>query len=377
MNFLQKFKNFIHWERGQKPEISLSAELYAQLKPFRLPLVLIQLCMIIGTLGYVVIEDYSLMDAIFQTGYTFTTTGFGALKESEFSDLGKVFTVSLIVFGFMILTFSVGIIIEVINRGELFSILKERKMLYRVARLKNHYVVCYHNEYTIQMSKQFRENHIPFVVIDPSKDFEEEAIKHKYPYYINEDPHTEVAMLKSHVSSARGVITLSKNMADNIAQIASVRLFEKELERKPYYIISAADTDSDIEKLKKLGADTVVAPTKLMAQRVSAMALRPDMENLLEQFVYKKDTPLDIEEIAVPKYSWIVLKKLKEAHFRQVTNVSIVGITQKDGKFIAMPKGETLITSECKLLIIGSSNGINNTKRLIFRKDKPEELKYV
>jgi len=81
--------------------------------------------------------------------------------------------------------------------------------------------------------------------------------------------------------------------------------------------------------------------------------------------------------MVVPKYSWLVLKKLKEAHFREVTNVSIVGITQKDGKFLPMPRGDTLITSECKLLIIGTSMSIKNTKRLIVRKEKPEELKYV
>mgnify|MGYP000857288666 CR=1 FL=1 len=55
----------------------------------------------------------------------------------------------------------------------------------------------------------------------------------------------------------------------------------------------------DIEKLKKLGADTVVSPTKLTAQRVSAMASRPDMENLLEEFLYKSDNPLDMEEIFI------------------------------------------------------------------------------
>lgn len=377
MNFFQRFKDFLHWQKASKPQISLSSDLYEQLKPFRTPLILIQMTMLIGSLGYVIIEDYDLTNAIFQTGYTFTTVGFGSLDEATFSPWGKMFTIFLILIGFTILTFSLGLIVETINRGHLVRIMKERRMLYRIARLKNHYVVCYHNEYSIQLSHQFRENHIPFVVIDPMKDFAEIAHEHRYPYYINEEPHTETALLKSHLSSAKGVITFSKNIADNIAQIASTRLFEKELGRTPYYIIASAETHSDQEKLKKLGADSVVSPTKLMAQRVSAMATRPDMENLLEQFVYKKDTPLDIEEILVPKHSWMVLKKLKEAHFRDITNVSVVGITQKDGKFIPMPTGDTLITSECKLLVIGASKGMRNTRKVVNRMDKPQELKYV
>jgi voltage-gated potassium channel len=144
-----------------------------------------------------------------------------------------------------------------------------------------------------------------------------------------------------------------------------------------YNVISSAYNTSDLEKLKKLGANTVVTPTKLTAQRVTAMAAHPEMENLLEEFMYRSDTPLDMEEVEVPKYSWMVLKKLKETHLRQIANVSVVGIRKKDGKFSPMPKGDVLVTSESKLLLIGTQKGINITKNLIKQRIKPEELKYV
>lgn len=251
-------------------------------------------------------------------------------------------------------------------------------MLYKIARLRKHFVVCYHNEYTIEVTKQLRANHIPFVVIDPRKEIHEWAVEHKYPSYLQAEPHAELAMLKAHLSSAKGLITLSSSIADNIALIASVRLFEKEhFLPRPYYVIASAESMSDVEKLKKLGSDTVVSPTKLTAQRVSAMAARPDMENLLEEFLYKSDNPLDMEEINVPKYSWAVLKKLRETHIREITNSSIVGITKKDGKFMSMPKGDVLVTSECKLLVIGTHDGINMTRDILRRREKPKELKFV
>ena len=279
--------------------------------------------------------------------------------------------------GSAVLSFCVIGVIDILNRGKLISVIKERSMIYKIARLKNHFIICYHNEYTIQLSQQFREAHIPFVVVDNNNSLEDIALKHRYPFFINEDPLEEIAMLKCHLSSARVVIALSNNIADNIAQIVSVRLYEKELGRKPYFIIANANNNEEEEKLKKLGADCVVSPSKLFAQRVNAMATRPDMENLLERFAYQKDTPLDLEEIVVPRYSWLVLKKLKESHLREITQTSIVGITQKDGKFISMPNGDTLVTSECKLLVIGTSHGIRLTKQLVSKKDKPEELKYV
>lgn len=378
MNLLEKIRNFLHWETSPKPTITLNDELYAQLLPFRTPLILIQLLMLIGTLGYVYIENYTIMDAIFQSGYTFTTVGFGALNEGEFSAAGQIFTVTLIILGFTVFTIAVGIVVDVVNKGKLSKILKERRMLYAIARLKKHYVVCYHNDYTLEVTKQLRENHIPFVVVDPREEIHEWAQEHNYTTYLKAEPHAELTMLKAHLASAKGLITLSSSMSDNIALIASVRLFEKEhFLPRPYYIISSAETISDVEKLKKLGADTVVSPTKLTAQRVSAMAARPDMENLLEEFLYKSDNPLNMEEIEVPKYSWAVLKKLRETHIREITNTSIVGITKKDGKFLAMPKGDVLITSECKLLVIGTQKDISVTKDLLRKRDKPKELKFV
>ncbi|PAF44305.1 potassium channel protein [Helicobacter sp. 11S02596-1] len=374
---LKKIKKLIHWGTNSKPDIDLRPELYEQLKPFRLPLILIQIFILVGTLGYFALENYTLIQAFFQASYTFTNTGFGALDEGNFQPITILFTTLLMFCGAGVITFSVAFIISIINNGTLTRLIKEKKMVNKIARLRNHYVICYHNEYTIELSKQFRDAQIPFVVVDNQPDFEKEAIKHKYPYYITSDPHTNIAMLKTHLSSAKGIVTFSKNPSDNIALIVSVRLFEKELNRRPYYIISSADTGEDVEKLKKLGSDNVVSPTKLMAQRISAMAIRPDMENLLERFVYKKDTPLDMEEVIVPKYSWLVLRKLKEAHFREITKTSIIGITQKDGKYIPMPDGNAIIASEAKLLMIGTSNGIRETKRFITRKQKPKEMDYV
>jgi len=378
VNLLSRIRKFLHWEASPKPHITLNDELYAQLQPFRTPIILVQLCMIIGTLGYIYIEDYSIMNAIFQSGYTFTTVGFGSLNEGEFSAAGQIFTVTLIILGFTVFTVAVGIVVDVVRRGELSKILKERRMLYKIARFKKHFVVCYHNEYTIEVTKQLRKNHIPFVVLDPREEIHEWAREYKYPAYLHTEPHAEISMLKAHMASARGLITLSSSTSDNIALIASVRLFEREhCLPRPYYIISSSDSMEDVEKLKKLGADTVVSPTKLTAQRVSAMAARPDMENLLEEFLYRSDNPLNMQEIEVPKFSWAVLKKLKETHIRQITNTSVIGITKKDGKFLAMPKGDVLVTSECKLLLIGSQAGINMTRDILRRREKPKELRYV
>ena len=376
MTVQNRIKKFLNWRETSKPHITLNDELYVLLAPFRLPLILTVLTMMLGTFGYIIIDNMTLLDALYQTGITFTTVGFGEM--APISEVGRMFTISLIIFGFLVFSVAIGIIVDVLNRGELFKVMRERRMLYNIARLKQHFVICYHNEFTIQVTKHLRESHIPFVVIDPNENLEELAEKYKYPYFVKAEPHTEVAILKSHLSSAKGIITLADNIADNIATIASVRLYEKEIHRRrPFLIISNAPTITDEEKLLKLGADKVVTPTNIMAQRINAMAVRPDMENLLQEFLYRQDTPLDMEEARVTKTSWLALKKIRDASFREVANVTIIGLRNKDGKFIPMPKGDTIITAGAKLLLIGPSDGIRKARKIIRKTIKPEEMRNV
>lgn len=374
MSLLSKFRNFLGWQkqRNTKPEYDLNPLIYGQLKPFRLPLVLVQIMMMVGTIGYIFIDNFSILDAIYQTGITFTTVGFGEI--APISDAGRFFTVTLIIFGFAIFTLSIGILIDTVVRGKLFDLYKERGMLYKIARLQKHFVIFYHNEYTVQLAKQFRQSHIPFVVVDPNPDIEKIAKEYDYPYFLKEEPFTEKAFLKSHLSSAKGIISLSKNISDNITNIASVRLYEKELGRKPFLIICNAETQHDVDRLKKLGADKVVAPPALMAKRVSAMAIRPDMENVLEEFLYKKDTPIDMEEVVIPEHSWVVDQQLKDMHLRDRKKVSVIGITEANGRFIQMPKGSTIVHANAKLLLVGNQSGIMKSRRMINMKEMPKNI---
>ena len=377
MSYIRNIKRALGWEYiNTKPEFDLNKEIYSQFKHFRLPLILLQVIMMVGTIGYMIIDDFPILDAIYQTGITFTTVGFGEM--GNISQAGRLFTITLIIFGFLIFTLSITALIQVLVRGKFLDLYKERDMLYKIARLRNHFVIFNHNEYTVQLAEQFKQSHTPFVIVDPSDDMEQIATKHNYPYYIKEETYTEKAFLKSHLSSAKGVISLSKNISDSITIIASVRLYEKELGRKnPFLIICNAESKKDVERLKKLGANKVVAPPELMAKRVSAMAIRPDMENVLEEFLYKKDTPIDMEEIYIEDNSWFIDQEIKDAHLRDKLKVSIVGITTSNGTFIQTPKGNTKVSKGCKLLVIGDQIGISKAKKLVNDSIKPKNLELL
>ena len=107
------------------------------------------------------------------------------------------------------------------------------------------------------------------------------------------------------------------------------------------------------------------------------MAIRPDMENILEEFLYQSNNPIDMHEIYIPKDSWAVSKKIKELHLRRVANVSVVGITNSKDIFIEMPHDDVIVDADSKILLVGTHKGIKMAKDLLDKTIKPEELKFV
>ncbi|WP_267525489.1 potassium channel family protein [Campylobacter sp. MG1] len=373
MSFFKKLGKLLGWAESAKPEVDLDTELYEQLRPFRFPLIAVVVMMLFGAIGYMITSDFSLIDGIYQAGMTFTTLGY--TEVSDISVAGRFFTIFYVLLGFVVFTFSIGLIIEVLKKGELTRLIKEKNMLYKIARLKNHYVICYHNEFTQELAKQFKQTYTPFVVVSDLPDFEKIAEANKYPFYVKCPPHSDLAFLKTHLSSAKGIISLSQNSADNIAIIVSARLYEKDIKRiSPYSIITIANSELDSERFKKLGANTVVLATKLAAQRLSVVSVRPDMENLLEQYLYTRDQSIDIEEVKVPDESWVRFRRLKDVSFRQIANVSVIGIKDVNNHFLPMPKGDAMIGTGAKLLLIGTPEDIKEVKKIIKNKQIPDIL---
>jgi len=365
----------LHNKKHQDIINRLNSRIYSNLKPIRIPLILIQTIFLLGSLGYVFIDNFSIMDAIYQTGITFTTVGFGEID--KISPAGRMFTLVLIISGFAVFTFVLAILSEFGRNGIFQKLIKEKKMLKNIIQLHQHFVIYYYNEYTRQVIEQFKINHVPFVVVDPDPEFEQIAIKNKYPYYIIDQPHIEITHLKCNLASAKGVIILSKNASDNIAQIVIVRLYERELKREPYYISSYGENSYDVEKLKKLGANQVLSPGELLARKIGVSVLDPKKAltlSFLEEIFYKKNSQINISEFVVSKTSWVALKKIKETFIRDLVNVNIIGLTNKNTKFISMPKREECIGIGSKLLLMGSEVNIKKAKKIMEKQIAP---KYV
>ena len=109
-------------------------------KQFILHFILFACLLIFGAVGYIVIEGWSFMDALYMTVITLATVGYGEVH--EISPEGRLFTVILIFLGVGFFLYVVGNVIQFLVEGRIRHVLGRRILDKQISKLKNHFIVC-------------------------------------------------------------------------------------------------------------------------------------------------------------------------------------------------------------------------------------------
>jgi voltage-gated potassium channel len=131
---------------------------------FRLPLALLVAVTVYGVVGYLFLEGWSLLDAVYMTVITLATVGFHEVR--PLAARGQVFTISLILAGVMALFVALGVVTELVVSGQLARVLRRRRMDARIGRLDRHTVICAYGRVGRAVAEELARQGLPFVVVE-------------------------------------------------------------------------------------------------------------------------------------------------------------------------------------------------------------------
>ncbi len=335
------------------------SRLIESLKELRIPLLLLHFSLSVGTLGYMVLSGGNFIDSIYMTVITIGTIGFGEIAKGTDTPAGRIFTTFLALMGIGVFTTSVTVIVRLFLVSDVLNIIKYIKMLTDIEKLKDHAIVCGYNKTSAWLAEALRKRKIDFVVIDAR----EEALKylqlHNIRYFITEEPYKKTALNSAGIHRARYLIANMEDEAKNIAVIATARLLVPD--RNKLFIYSTAPTDGTAQKLEELGANKVIVPDKLIANRVFSYMLHEAggyVSDLFDRIAYGEEADLEIVELLVQSGSSLVGKKLKEIDIRRVYGVTVIGIRRSDGSLDLTVSGDTQIEEGDTLLLLGKPSNI-------------------
>jgi voltage-gated potassium channel len=280
--------------------------------------------MIIGAVGYVVIEGWPLLDALYMTIITFTTVGFGEVH--PLSRAGRSFTLVFLGLSVATVGYSITTVISFLFEGQFADTMRERRMRAVADRMRDHYIVCGCGDVGRAVVAELKRAATRFLVIDLNPErsqlFEDRSIP-----FVTGDASEEAVLREAHIARARGLIAALPDDAANVFVVLTARQMNPELT-----IVAKASNESVVRKLEKSGADRVITPYQIAGRRMASSLLRPTVVNFLDVFVEGAEIAMRIEELRVPGDSQLVGRTLREANIGQHTGAIVLGIVAPDGE---------------------------------------------
>ncbi|MFH1624762.1 MAG: NAD-binding protein [Pseudomonadota bacterium] len=315
--------------------------------------------LIVGTIGYTLIEKWDLLDSLYMTIITITTVGYGEVSKLDAG--GKIFTIGLITGGVGIAAYIIGSASRMIVEGEIRGILGRRKLEKQIQALKGHYIICGYGRIGSLICKELRtsDRPLPFVAIDKDPEVIEKIEGENY-LYVQGDSTEEDILVKAGINTARGLIAVVSSDSDNVY----ITLTARELNPK-LFILARASDEAAQRKLVRAGADKVVSPYHIGGMRMAHAILRPTVVDFVELATHNRSMELQLEEITVRRSSRFIGVSLKDSAIRQDLGLIIVAIKKATGDMVFNPSSESKIELGDTVVALGEKKDLLDLEKMM------------
>ncbi|MDA2779269.1 potassium channel protein [Bacillus cereus group sp. Bc002] len=297
---------------------------------------------ILGTLGFMTIEEISLFQAFWMTMITVLTVGYG--DAVPITQAGKVFALLIIPVGVGIVTYAIGVVAAMIIEGNLFHAVRRKKMDKQIAQLQNHIIVCGCGRVGLQVVHELQEKKIPFVVVDK----DESILEKEKLLYVHGDATEDQVLHHAGISKAAGLVAIVANDAENVFITLTARGLNDAIK-----IVARAEKPETEEKLRRAGANKVINPSSMAGIHIAKGIANPLTVHYIDTVLYGVEQSFVIEEIAVGEGSILASKSLLESDVRNQFDVTILAIL-RNGNVIHNPTGQEKLQEHDMIIVFGS-----------------------
>lgn len=326
---------------------------------FFAPVLILLVLWVLGTIGYVFIEDYSWFDAFYMTVITVSTVGYGEVE--PLTNTGKIFTTVLIMSSFGTFAYAISAITKFVIQGEFNQFIKHRKLNATIEKLTDHVIICGYGRNGRQAAQVLKKHDKRFVVIEKNEELTK-SFNHKYnDLVLSGDSTQDDVLLKAGIMNASALITTLPVDADNLFIVLTARNLNKKLT-----IISRASDDNSDTKLKIAGANNVIMPDKVGGAHMASLVMKPDVIEFIDYMTAVGNEKMSLEEIVFSNLSKDFSNKtLNEVLIKNKSGANVIGFKTPDGDYIVNPSEETLLLPNSKLFALGTPEQIKSLKELL------------
>jgi voltage-gated potassium channel len=228
--------------------------------------VLYMLVVMAAAIAAYVRAGWSFADALFMVVITVFTVGYDEVVLVNTPELRGI-TIATIVLGCTGMIYLTGALVQFITLNQLNQMFGIKRMTTQIERLRGHVVICGFGRIGEMLAHGLQAGGAKFVVLEQAEAAVTSARAHGY-LCLQADATDEDALRSAGITHARTLATVLSNDAANVFITLSARSLNPGLE-----IIARGEIPSTESKLLQAGANKVVLPTHIGAERIAEMIL--------------------------------------------------------------------------------------------------------
>jgi voltage-gated potassium channel len=313
--------------------------------------------LLIGTIGFMLIEGYPAFDAFYMSLISVTTVGY--MEVHPLSGPGRVFNSILILVGVTSLFFGVGVMTQTIIELELSGYFPRRRMKKMIANLSEHYIVCGFGRVGRGAAAELKRAGVPFIIIDRNEAKIDRAMRDGLLAALG-DATLDQNLREVGIEKARGLIAALATDADNLFLTISAKTLNPTLNVATRVVEEEAE-----EKFRRAGADAVFATYTITGSRLAQSILRPHVVQFLEVATMANGLRVSIEQVRVGESSEFVSKSLRQMQLRREVGVVVLAIRRSSGEMLFNPDPEAEIRAGDYLIAMGTEDQLAKMNQLM------------
>jgi voltage-gated potassium channel len=329
-----------------------------ELKTGLIVIALILAIVVIGTVGYALIQGWSLLDSLYMTVITIFTVGYGEVH--PLSGAGRIFTLLLIIGGVGTILYGIGRMVEFVIGGQLTGVFRRRAVRRQMDKLDAHFIICGYGRVGEAVARQFAANNAPFVIVDNDQENVSRAEADGY-LAAHGDATADEVLEMAGVARAKGLVAALGSDAGNIFLTLSARVLNPKL-----LIVARAGSDDIVSKLVRAGADNVVTPYGLGGRRIATLMLKPLVSDYLEVVTGGGELEFRVEELELGGECCVIGRSIGDLEVRSRTGATILAVrSAATGVFATNPAPDWPLNTGDRIIAIGTPAQITKLEELI------------
>ncbi len=306
----------------------------------------------LGTLAYMG-AGWSFADSSYMVLLTIYTVGYGEVHPISTPYLHAV-TMALMILGCTGMILLTGALVQFLTITQLQQIFGGRRVKAEIDKLENHVIVIGFGRIGVMLAKELKAGGAPFMVLEQNEKRAAEVRELGHLCLVG-DATSETALRDAGIARARTLATVLPNDAANVFITLSARALNPAIE-----IIARGELPSTERKLIQAGANKVVLPTHIGAERIAEIILFPETARMLrtsEKFSELERSlrglGLDMAVVVAPQKGALTGLSIEQIERRAEGKFFIIQLNRQGGDTITAPDRALKVLGGDGIVIVG------------------------